>query len=300
MINQSSQNRKVFLTEDSLEPELLVCPWCDSMSYQKEIEIQVNPDIDFRSCNGCHIGYASRQPHLSFFTKYYQNYYAGKKQNVNADSNRFAKRIVASHSPSGTVSIIDFGGGDGSVAIAMAELLLKQNTKQVNITVVDPNFQQPDCPNSSISISNLKELSQITGQFDYVIASAVLEHLKNPKTYLKELLGVLKTGGMFYARTPYLFPMANTLSKMGVSVNTQFPGHLFDMGKVFWELIPTENWFNGSYEIVKSKPSIVEKSFKKNPVNNIIGNMIKAPYKLAPDKYKTVAGWEVYICKLEK
>lgn len=300
MINQSDQNRNVFLKEDSLESELLACPWCNSKSYKKEIEIQVNPDIDFRSCSKCHIGYASRQPHLTYLSEYYQNYYSGKKNNVNADSNRFAKRIITEKKHDETISIVDFGGGDGSVAISIAGLLIKQGVKLVNVIVVDPNFQPQTLPNPLIKVSNVNDLSDINGTYDYVLASAVLEHLKTPKLHLQGLLGILKPEGLFYARTPYLFPMAKTLRKMGVNVGTQFPAHLFDMGKEFWEQIPSEDWFENEYRIIKSKPSLVEKSFAQNPINNVIGNMIKAPYKIAPDKYKTVAGWEIYISKLLK
>jgi len=170
LLNRSNQNKTVSLKEDALEAALLSCPWCNSNSTEKRIQIQLAPKIEFRQCNSCHIGFANRQPTSSFLNDYYQGYYDGKKQHVNADASRFAKRILGQRSYNDSVTILDFGGGDGSVAIAIAKLLIAKQPKPVTITVVDPNYIATTQPNHLIAVSSVTDLSMAQKSFDFVLA----------------------------------------------------------------------------------------------------------------------------------
>lgn len=57
--------------------------------------------------------------------------------------------------------------------------------------------------NSNAAIADALELPFKSGSFDYLILSEVLEHLNDPKTAIKEMLRVAKTGGRIIITTPY-------------------------------------------------------------------------------------------------
>ena len=66
-----------------------------------------------------------------------------------------------------------------------------------------------------IFIKGFKSLDEIANEskYDFVLASAILEHLKNPRADMERLFEAMKPEGLFYARTPYMFPFKSCYSR---------------------------------------------------------------------------------------
>lgn len=174
----------------------------------------------------------------------------------------------------------------------MASQLIEQGAAKVSVTVVEysKNIVVPQDPR--IVIKRVDSLDQIQGNFAYVIASAVIEHYANPLKLLRDLLERVEDGGLFYARTPHMVPIMRLLRTFGVKVDFTYPGHLHDLGQVFWE-----GYFSREqqkdFRILESRPSIVETTLSKNFLRTIVAYVLKSPWHLFGRAYGYVGGWEV-------
>lgn len=109
----------------------------------------------------------------------------------------FVDRHCCSRFGSRHVSVLDVGCGNGSqLAIPLANLGYR-------VTGVDPHAS---------SIERARQFSgarfvcgptsSLTGQFDVVIVSEVLEHLHNPESLLADSLRLIKAGGLVIVTVP--------------------------------------------------------------------------------------------------
>jgi trans-aconitate methyltransferase len=195
-------------------------------------------------------------------------------------------------------SILDFGSGDGSVSLILGNILLKEGiTRQVEITLID-FFPHPLVnENENINLIDYSSLDKLSENqtFDLVISSAILEHVKTPKETLKRLLSLVTIKGFIYSRTPYILPFFKLLKKTGINVDTQYPGHLFDMGNLFWKnSLHSLNCY-GDFFIRRSQTSIAENSFKEGILKALLTRIFKIPSRFLKYQYHLVGGWEVLI-----
>ena len=100
------------------------------------------------------------------------------------------------------------GGGSGSLARRVADWLLRQHSaKQVSIDVVD--YERPgEYATSEVTLSGFHQLDEVNGQYDLAIASAILEHIPDVHAVMSRLFALVAPGGFFYARTPFMLPLA--------------------------------------------------------------------------------------------
>ena len=295
-------HRSEHLSEDALLPQEHHCPICGFEGTRSKLMlIQQDPDIDLLSCPSCHGASASRIPSQKALDAYYNKYYDDREDTFTiAGSTRFARHVLsAAELPvlSGARKILDFGGGDGSLAVAIARQLQNLGEESIDITTVD---YQPctKITDPGIDIRRVGELSEADGRYDLVLASAILEHLPDPLKTLQGLLQCLRPGGIFYARTPYVAP----LRYLG-RVDLCYPGHLHDMGADFWNEIMTR--MDTPLELLISRPSLVETSFNTTPLRTLAAWLLKAPAHLeirlrgvgSSLHWHFVGGWEVVVRK---
>ena len=167
---------------------------------------------------------------------------------------------------------------------------------KIDISVVDYNTVT-DRSENSISQYSYKTLDQIplSDEFDIVIASAILEHLKNPRQIISSLLQKMKKQGIFYARTPYSFPFYKGFKRLGKTFGMPYPAHLFDMGSYFWsDLLKTMN-LSADFRMKECHTSLVHAEFSKRPLLNILSHLVKLPSYLVGKYYPFSGGWEVVI-----
>ena len=301
-----------FLNEEDLLPCEGYCVLCNSIKRFKIFELQKNPQIDLLECDECHIVSASRIPKEEVLGKVYsefyeRSYYGLNKEKVTMDnyirlSKHIKKRIPISDSTE-ELYILDFGGGDGSISCYLSKLINnKKNLKKIHIDVVDYEAYDRQV-DQKIKVKGFKDLSELpfNRKYNIVVASAIMEHLPNPRNVFHILLKLLEENGFYYARTPYFIPFMKFIQKFGVEAEFIYPIHLHDMGAEFWnKIIYSLDLDVNEYEIISSQPSLIESDFTKRFFFTLLALIFKAPwYFLYFDflrrNYKLVGGWEVFI-----
>lgn len=282
------------LNNEDLDLTFEKCPFCGTNQNQKKIGIiQKSPNIDALVCNNCHIGYANRQPTQVFLDQYYSNYY-NYGEGITIQQETLVDHIVKLtkiDSLNEEVTILDFGGGDGSIGYGLAQKVISK--KKIRVFVVDPNFKKRSTSSSEhIQIDGYSSIEELPNSlsFDLIIASAVLEHVKNPLKTLDKLLNLMKPKAKFYIRTPYLFPFKKIFNYFGYTLDMMYPGHLFDMGNHFWENSLKVLQKEKSHEVFISKTSLVESTFKESFVKTAIAYIFKFPSRFFGSNYHFVGG----------
>ena len=296
-------HRSVHLQDQSLLELQPSCPFCASTNRLRIAELQKNPEVLLLHCHDCHASSASRMPTTEALGQYYSHYYDDKKEKITLDMpDRMACHIfrhtkqVADHNKGREVSMLDYGGGDGSISILLAQKFLESGSKAVTITLIDYDKTPVKAPDDRISIARVDSLSETSCMsMDLVIASAVIEHIPQPKEVLIDLLSRLKLGGVFYARTPYVEPLSKVAGLLGARFDFTFPAHVHDLGPRFWNSILRLIDHEGQFCILRSTPSIVETSFRQHFFRTLMAHLLKAPGYLFKESYRFVGGWEIFI-----
>ena len=287
--------------EEQLESEQRGCPFCLVEAERPAVfRLQAAPDVDLLSCKSCGAYSASRMPTPGTLRQYYQNYYGDVDERVTFDlPDRLARHIFRRAFPQvekRTIDILDFGGGDADVARRIAKCLLGTGAAGVRILLVDFNAEIPPLDSPQISLDRTDRLESVEqDRFDLVIASAILEHIPHPRRDLMQLLQALRPGGVFYARTPTVVPLLKLLRLVGVRSDFTFPAHVHDLGEKFWDGILGQLPAGEAFEILDSRPALVETTFGLHPLRTAAAYLLKAPWRLLGSSWRLVGGWEVFF-----
>jgi SAM-dependent methyltransferase len=279
------------------------CPICHSTQPRTGVlRIQRNPEVDLLHCPSCQGYSASFMPTEEYLRGYYAGYYTEKDRKVTfPDISGFARHVFRSLPAADfgeNVRILDFGGGDGSMASAIAEMFLaRQPNRRIELLVVD--FAEPaPVKDPRINLTHATAYHEHMGQFDLVIASAILEHIPDVHPVFRDLFGAIAPGGCFYARTPYVAPFARLLPNLDLT----FPAHVHDMGSGMWNRVVSLFGLPGRY--VATRPSVVESTFGTFPLRTLAAYVLKFPAHIEavlspPNRrdrfWNLVGGWEVVI-----
>jgi hypothetical protein len=271
-----------------------VCVICGGQFANPPIaRIQQSPDVFLLGCPNCHACTASRMPTADALTEYYANYFRPAAPKITHDSPvRFARHISSFIcEPKPQLVIADFGGGDGTLAYSLAQILCDSSCLSAEITVVD--YAEPLVSRDErIAIHTARPGSPIP-QSDIILASAVLEHLPEPFSSLMQLLTALKPSGILYVRTPAVAGFMRLAGAFNLRLDFTFPAHLHDFGQQFWENVMSVIPNGREFEIVHSAPSLVETSFRQHPWHTLAAYVAKAPWRLFGRMYVLVGGWEI-------
>lgn len=295
------------LNETQLLPCNNLCCFCGIQCQNTRCILQKDPVVYLIQCQSCGAIFASRLPIQSALDNYYAQYYLSAKMNAPQEritfdgSRRFGKYLARKtylYLQKEHLKILDYGGGDGNIAWHVAIELLSKGVQRIDIFVVDYNKIPLNKTHPSISITYVTSPEHLQLQsIDFIIASAIIEHLPNPNIVLLDLLNLLSEQGLFYARTPYNFPFIKLFNSVGLKFDFTFPAHIYDLGQHFWQnffvgLIPP-----GFFMILHLGPAIVEASFKEHFFTALISHIFKLPWYLLGKKYDFYGGWEVIARK---
>jgi hypothetical protein len=268
------------------------------------VPIQKDPEVSLFECRTCRASSASRLPTVAALEDFYRSYYACDPGSKGEDRVTFdlpvrlARHIVSAciaALPRNRVEILDYGGGDGAVSLLAAELLLESGLSRVGITVVDLQESPATPRDDRIRLVHAKSLDELEAEhFDLVIASAIVEHLTDPRGVTIRLLESMSPSGCFYARTPYILPFVKVCKALRIRWNFMYPGHLHDLGPRFWRWFFHSPPVAGSFELTASRPSIVAASFTRQPLRAAASHLFKAPWKILGNRYGLVGGWEIF------
>lgn len=294
------------LQEHELLPFESPCPFCSSGNRNVVALLQQAPDVQLLLCTTCHAASASRIPTQSALDSYYSSYYDDRVDKVTVDTpQRLASHIFSMlktkwSSPLSSpiiFRILDFGGGDGSISLAIAyKLLASRICSNVTITLVEYNAIVKAPEDNRITMTAVDSLNNMhTNLFQLVIASAIIEHLPKPAEAITNLLSSLEAGGLMYIRTPAMLPFLRLAKTLGMQFDFSFPGHLHDLGYLFWNNFIRSMNLTGNFIICSSRPSLVETSFSQHFFRTAAAYILKAPGFIFPKLYPFVGGWEIVI-----
>ena len=298
-------NKTLNLDESKLEPPDPRCPLCSSTDRQPVYILQETPEILLMNCNACHAASASRIPTKEALEEYYSAYYDSAAIQTPDNHATFDHPMrlsvnlandYISYQGDSHISILDFGGGDGTISQLLGMQLVKRGAAHVDITVIDYHKKLVSPQDSRISINRRDTLDKLDCLYGFVIASAVIEHNPRPRTLLRSLMQRVERGGIFYIRTPYMLPLMKLLRILGLRVDFTYPGHLHDLGQVFWEGY-FMNECPDDFQILKSNPSLVQTTLRKHFIRTALAYSLKAPWYLLGRSYKYVGGWEILVRK---
>jgi hypothetical protein len=284
------------------EKELLVaaqfCPLCSFNGERKIVlTLQRSPDVFLLRCPCCHGASASRMPKPEALETYYRSYLRDCSSRVTFyRPARFARHILnlaGKRWAQPVFHILDFGGGDGALSNALAELLLAgaSQARKVEIDLVDYH-EAPATPSMNTAIRRLKSLKEASADYyELVLASAIVEHIPEPAADIQTLFAAIGANGCFYARTPWVGPLLGLLERLGIDFDFTYPAHVHDLGKPFWEhLIERVPIAKSRVRLRHSHPSIVETGFGDSPLRTLAAYVLKAPWRLLPNTYAVVGG----------
>lgn len=283
------------------------CPVCGSTQPRRQVGmVQSDPPIGLLRCSHCRAVSASHLPAPAFLADYYRNVFAnlyspynqGHEHDITiSDPRRFVRHLlrdlaVAAPAAGRRLRIIDFGGGDGTLSLMLARQLAVGSG--ADIVVVDFGTKVAASPTPDIAITKVATLDGVVDPADIVLASASIEHVGHAEPVIRKLLSLLKPGGWFYARTPYIVP----LKRLVPSIDIGYPAHVHDMGLDFWNRLP--DTFGVDLELIRSRPSIVQVTFSVSALRWFVSHALKFPAHvecaLFPRKrwlaWPFVGGWE--------
>ncbi len=294
-----------------LRPAANDCPLCGEHGERTAVwPAQPDPAVDFLRCPVCRGASASRMPTDAFLAAFYDGYYAPAESCTTFDgARRFASHVLAglprsflrgarresAREPQERLRILDFGGGDGGLALAVANGLRgRRLAKDVEIVVADSHAPTTtDSPQVVVRRADLDDLAP-RDRFDLVLASAVLEHVPDFDGTLRRLLDLLAPDGIFYARTPWMLPWRRLVPGLDLA----FPAHLHDVGGDCWNRLARRH--AGAVDRLVSRPSLVHVSWR-SPLLAAAIHAWKLPGRLEararPGRapwWRLVGGWEVF------
>ena len=291
------------------------CGMCGGTRFRKLIKLYDIPEVNYIECKDCGAVTFDRILSQDAIARIYASddqYYKDSRNGESGGnitfygSKRFAKHLLKYYSSSSQneYRILDFGGGDGELAYAVARELYRSNRyKQSEIMVVDYTSKLFNTHNRKVKMQHAFGLDELFAEeeqpykkYDIIIASGVMEHIPEPGSDIVKLFELLAPGGIIYFRTPYIYPLRRDLSRIGIEYDSLYPAHIWDLGGKWWDDLPQKVGYKGNISIINSRPSIVEKSFSSHFVIALASYVLKAPWFIC-HLWPYVGGWEAVYKK---
>lgn len=302
MVQTTRFHRGKRLDHGDIDDAREMCPVCHSSRPRRPVlRLQRNPDIEMLKCTTCGAASASYMPKPEILESYYAEYYSNAStRHTLDDPERFARhvlRTVPDLLGSTPLRILDFGGGDGALSIAIAKRLHSQG-KSLPIAIDLVDYCEPrDTQDSNISILPRRDLESLDGSYGLILASAIFEHIPDAHTAIRRVIARAGKGAYMYVRTPFILPLARIIPLIDIT----YPGHVHDMGSVFWGTFIDTFGIKGT--IVSSRPSLVETTFAHAPARTFLAHALKAPAlceqallgRNHSPHWKLVGGWEAVM-----
>lgn len=301
----TTAHRGIHLDGRFLRDASIACPACGSGQTRTPLlTLQTDPAVVLLQCSRCGGASASHMPTAPFLRDFYRDYRAGRAHGVTFGApRRFGRRLaraLAPHLHGADLRVLDFGGGDGTLALATARVLRDLGVAdRVEIVVVEVE-PPPIRPGADPPVTWRPRIEDAPGRYALVMANAVLEHVPDLQETLEGLIGRVAPGGFLYVRTSYVVPLARWLPR----VDFGFPAHVHDLGPDFWARL--REVFHVPTACLFSRPSPIAFSWHREPLRTLAAYLLKFPASVEarwspPERegrwWPWVAGWEaLYRC----
>jgi SAM-dependent methyltransferase len=230
---------------------------------------------------------------------FYGHYYADTTTTTFDGEARFSRHLFSTLgvTPKANIRILDFGGGvNAELSRSLALQFIQRGTCSVEIALVDYNASCRRDWNQGITVDCYQTLPVSAEKFDIVVASAIVEHIPHPRQVILDLLDLLAPGGRAYFRTPAMASLVSLAARFGVDIDFTYPAHVHDMGQKFWENLLTSLNLGG-FDLIHSRPSIVETNFSVHPTRTLLAYLLKLPWFALRKHYSFVGGWEAVFAR---
>lgn len=192
----------------------MICPVCSSDKILVESKFRYSndcfADIERVSCKNCSLHFAHPMPSLSeldvYNNSYHQSAHGGHKRNIkqNAFFLGIAKtrlNFMMSHIEFNFEThykVLEVGPGPGAFVEVWGN-----HFKKTDYYVVETDKScHSSLLNLGVKIIGNKALEGQNKKFDFIILSHVLEHVSNPKEFLKTYIRCLKNRGHIFIEVP--------------------------------------------------------------------------------------------------
>jgi len=198
------------------------CPICETDRASHE---RILGGVELLKCDVCGFVYANLTD--EYILQYNSNYDQAAVDRYEATQTfldtawfeRITKKITKMAGGSG--SVLDIGCGNG----ALLRQFLAHQWSAYGIDVSPWAQEQARNYGYTVYLSELENAGLPDDDFDAVTSTAVLEHIARPYQHVKEIVRVLKPGGIAYIMVPNYGSITVRLNVSSFSSNTP-PGHV--------------------------------------------------------------------------
>ena len=182
------------------------CPVCSSDKRYLQVSIW---GLDYQRCKGCGLVYISPCPNDEIRSWYLSNSTGLKFWRDNMPSNtknhrlkmhldraNFIERALDNYDKGGQQTIIEVGAGNGELAKILSERSIFEE-----IILVEPQPLDISLPSCRVLQSELSKVD-LDKPANVVIAFEVLEHINDPKAFLRDISKVISKDGLLIMSTP--------------------------------------------------------------------------------------------------
>ena len=187
------------------------CPACSSNTGKL---IGSKNGFEILACSKCSTLYTGHVP-VSEETENYDEYYSESNLSVPDFIWERVSEIISDFSGyRQTNRLLDIGFGAGTIL----EIAQQQEWDAYGLEVSRPAVEQARKRGFEVFHGSLTDARYPDHYFDVITSSEILEHLPDPNADLREIVRILRPGGMFWATTPSASSLSFRLLKLDWSV----------------------------------------------------------------------------------
>ena len=241
----------------NMEESTKTCTICESNRIRKIINWD---SYSIHKCRDCKLIFATPLPDDSILKDFYQGFLFNKpdKSEVTKQIEKRKKELVKLFTLKSNLqnkNFLDYGGGTGSAFKAACELNLRvyyHDLDEKAEAFVKEEYGLTD----EFIIDNVEDTNV---RFDYIFSDNVIEHVKDPVKYLKDLKNILKENGQIVLKTPHggntesiFYPMISIRDYLFRALKYNSPLDTIKSYFIrFWHCAPPRHLFSFSKQSLK-------------------------------------------------
>ena len=179
-------------------------------------------EIELYRCGNCGVVFVHPQPGKGWLAKYYEDNYYKKPSLFFGLIRAFRRRAFSKLAPG---KILDVGCGEGTFLLAMNNIGWECHGTEVSSSSEEFSGRLRE-KGVKVHYGELTNAGFEPGSFDLITFWHVVEHLRNPKEYVRFCRRLLKKNGLLFISVPNIGSTSFSLWKCGW-FHLDLPRHLF-------------------------------------------------------------------------